>query len=95
MKNERTNLTVSSDSNTSNLSTNSPNSNQIARPGGNLNNSVALQTDSTTVNVSSCKSNVVLLQTDKACVSNLNETKKSTLRLLFDSGSQRTFLNEN
>ena len=64
-------------------------------PGGNLNNSVALQTDSTAVNVNSCKNKVVLLQTAKACACNLNETKKSTLRMLLDSGSQRTFLNEN
>ena len=95
MKNERTNVTVSSDSNTSNLSTISPNSNQTAGPGGNLNNSVALQTDSTAVNVSSCKNKIVLLKPAKACVGNLNETKKSILHMLFDSGSQRTFLNEN
>ena len=95
LKNERTSLTGSSDSNTSNLSTNSPNSNQTAGTEGNWNNSVALQTDSTAVNTKNCKSKVVLLQTAKTCVSNLNETKKSTLCMLFDSGSQRTFLNEN
>ena len=95
LKNERTNVTVSSDSNTSSLSTISPNSNQTAGPEGNLNNSVALQTDFTAVNVNNCKNKVVLLQTSKACVCNLNETKKSTLRMLFDSGSRRTFLNEN
>ena len=96
LKNERTNVTVSSDSNTSNLSTISPNSNQTAGPGGNLNNSVALKFEqSTAVNVNSCKNKVVLLQTVKACACNLNETKKSTLRMLLDSGSQRTFLNEN
>ena len=95
LKNEKTNLTVSSDSNTSNLSTISPNSNETAGPGGNLNNSVALQTDSLVVNVNSCKNKVVLLRTAKACACNLNETKKSTLRMLIDSGSQRTFLNEN
>ena len=66
LKNERTNVTVSSDSNTSNLSTISPNSNQTAGPGGNLNNSVTLQTDSTAVNVNSCKNKVFLLQTAKA-----------------------------
>ena len=75
MKHERTSLTRSSDSNTSNLSTNSPNSNQTAGTEGNWNNSVALQTDSTAVNIKNCK--------------------KSILRMLFDSGSQITFLNEN
>ena len=91
LKNERTSPTGNSDSNTSNLSPISPNSNQTAVTEGNLNNSVALQTDSTAVNVNSCKNQVVLLHTAKICVSNLNETKKSTLRLLFNSGSQRTF----
>ena len=95
MKHERTSLTRSSDSNTSNLSTNSPNSNQTAGTEGNWNNSVALQTDSTAVNIKNCKNKVVLLQTTKTCISNLNETKKSILRMLFDSGSQITFLNEN
>ena len=95
LKNERTNVTVSSDSSTFNLSTISPNLNQTAGLGGNLNNSVALQTDSAAVNVNSCTNKVVLLQTVKACFCNLNKTKKSTLRMLFDSGSQRTFLNEN
>ena len=95
LKNERTNVIVSFDSNTSNLSMTSPNSNQTAGPGRNLNNSVTLQTDSTAINVKSCKNKVALLQTAKACAGNLNETKKSTLCMLFDSGSQRTFLNEN
>ena len=88
LKNERINVTVSSDSNTSNLSKISPNSNQSAGPGKNLNNSVALQTDSTAENVNSCKNKVVLLQTVKVCACNLNETKKLTLRIRFDSGSQ-------
>ena len=95
MKNERTNGTVSSDSNTSNLSSISPNSNQTAGPGVNLNNSVDLQTDSTVVNVKKCRNKVVWLQTAKAYICNLHKTKKSTLRTLFDSGSQRTFLNKN
>ena len=68
LKNERTNSAVSSDSKTSNLSTNSCNSNQTVGPGGNLNNSVALPTDSTAVNVSSCKNKVVLLQTAKSAI---------------------------
>ena len=89
LKNERTNPTVNSDSNTSNLSINSPNSNQSAGPGGNLNNFVALQIESTAVNVSSCKNNVVLLQTAKTSIFNLTETKKLTVRMLFNSGSQR------
>ena len=72
LKNEGTSLTGSSDSNTSNLSTNPPKSNQTAGIGGNLNNSVDLQTDSTAVNVNSCKNKVVLLQTANTCVSNLN-----------------------
>ena len=91
LKNERTSPTGSSDSNTSNLSPISPNSNQTAVTEGNLNNSVALQTDSTAVNINSCKNQVVLLHTAKICVTNLNETKKSTLRMVFNSGSQRTF----
>ena len=56
----------------------SPNSNQTAGPGENLSNSVALQTDSTVVNVKyqqRCKGKVVLLQTAKACICNLNETR--------------------
>ena len=54
LKNERTNVSVTV-SYPSNLSKISPNSNQTAGPGGNLNNSVALQTDSTAVNVNSCQ----------------------------------------
>ena len=76
LKNERTSPTGSSDSNTSNLSKNSPNSNQTSGTGGHLDNYVALQTDSTALNVNSCKNKVVLLQTAKTCVSNLNETKQ-------------------
>ena len=53
LKNERTNPTVTSDSNTSKLSMNSPNSNQFANPGENLNNSVVRQSNSTAVNVNS------------------------------------------
>ena len=77
LKNERTSPTGSSDSNTSNLSKNSPNSNQTSGTGGHLDNYVALQTDSTALNVNSCKNKVVLLQTAKTCVSNLNETKQN------------------
>ena len=95
LKNERTGLTGSSDPNTSNLSTISPNSNQTGGTEENLNNFVALQTDSTAANFNSWKNKIVLLQTAKTCVSNLNETIKTTLRMLFDSGSHRTFLNEN
>ena len=68
LKNERTNVILSSDSNTSNLSMISPNSNQTTGPGENLNNSVALQTDSTAVNLNSFKNKVVLLQTTKTCL---------------------------
>ena len=92
LKNERTSLTESSDSNTSNLSTIFPNSNQTAGTEENLNNSVALQTDSTAVNVNTCENKVVLLQTAKTCVSNLNETKKSAFCMLFGSGeSEKVF----
>ena len=77
LKNERTSLTESSDSSTSNLSTIFPNSNQTAGTEGNLKNSVALKTDSTAVNVNTCENKVVLLQAAKTYVSNLNETKKS------------------
>ena len=95
LKNERTSLNRNSDPNSSNLSTIFPNSNQTTGTEGNLNNSVALQTDSTAVNVGSCKSKPVLLQTAKTCVSNLIKTIKSSLRMLFDSGNHRTFLKEN
>ena len=60
MKNERTNSTVSSDSNTSNLGTHSPNSNQTTGTGGNVNNFVGLPTESTTVNVNNCINKVVV-----------------------------------